>query len=137
MSVSICVVPEVQANIIEVLRYAAEASSTAEKGCCSRLLKNVKTFVAVVAVVHEPLCLFLSASSQKFKLIIINDTLGRSLEPVVTECKEHTIHTQTQIVASRKPKYYRSITVCSRSKQHSREKKLLQQAVEEAGVPTG
>ena len=36
--------------------------------------------------------------------IIINDTLARSLEPVVTECKEHTIHTQTQIVASRKPK---------------------------------
>ena len=35
---------------------------------------------------------------------IINDTLARSLEPVVTECKEHTIHTQTQIVASRKPK---------------------------------
>ena len=35
--------------------------------------------------------------------IIINDTLARSLEPVVTECKEHTIHTQTQIVASRKP----------------------------------
>ena len=37
-------------------------------------------------------------------IIIINDTLARSLEPVVTECKEHTIHTQTQIVASRKPK---------------------------------
>ena len=36
--------------------------------------------------------------------IIINDTLARSLEPVVTECKEHTIHTQMQIVASRKPK---------------------------------
>ena len=36
-------------------------------------------------------------------IIIINDTLARSLEPVVTECKEHTIHTQTQIVASRKP----------------------------------
>ena len=29
-------------------------------------------------------------------IIIINDTLARSLEPVVTECKEHTIHTQTQ-----------------------------------------
>ena len=39
-----------------------------------------------------------------FYIIIINDTLARSLEPVVTECKEHTIHTQTQIVASRKPK---------------------------------
>ena len=37
-------------------------------------------------------------------IIIINGTLARSLEPVVTECKEHTIHTQTQIVASRKPK---------------------------------
>ena len=37
-------------------------------------------------------------------LLIINDTLARSLEPVVTECKEHTIQTQTQIVASRKPK---------------------------------
>ena len=37
-------------------------------------------------------------------IIIINGTLVRSLEPVVTECKEHTIHTQTQIVASRKPK---------------------------------
>ena len=37
-------------------------------------------------------------------IIIINDTLARSLEPVVTECKEHTIHTQTKIVASRKPK---------------------------------
>ena len=37
-------------------------------------------------------------------IIIINDTLARSLEPVVTECKEHTIHTQTQVVASRKPK---------------------------------
>ena len=36
-------------------------------------------------------------------LFIINDTLARSLEPVVTECKEHTIHTQTQVVASRKP----------------------------------
>ena len=35
---------------------------------------------------------------------IINGTLARSLEPVVTECKEHTIHTQMQIVASRKPK---------------------------------
>ena len=39
----------------------------------------------------------------KILYIIINDTLARSLEPVVTECKEHTIHTQTQIVASRKP----------------------------------
>ena len=37
-------------------------------------------------------------------IIIINDTLARSLEPVVTECKEHTVHTQTKIVASRKPK---------------------------------
>ena len=37
-------------------------------------------------------------------IIIINSTLARSLEPVVTECKEHTIHTQTQVVASRKPK---------------------------------
>ena len=37
-------------------------------------------------------------------IIIVNDTLARSLEPVVTECKEHTIHTQTQVVASRKPK---------------------------------
>ena len=37
-------------------------------------------------------------------IIIINDTLARSLEPVFTECKEHTIHTQTQVVASRKPK---------------------------------
>ena len=32
----------------------------------------------------------------KIIIIIINDTLARSLEPVVTECKEHTIHTQTQ-----------------------------------------
>ena len=32
-------------------------------------------------------------------IIIINDTLARSLEPVVTECKEHTIHTRTQVVA--------------------------------------
>ena len=40
----------------------------------------------------------------QIQIIIINDTLARSLEPVVTECKEHTIHTQTQIVASRKPK---------------------------------
>ena len=40
----------------------------------------------------------------KIILLIINDTLARSLEPVATECKEHTIHTQTQIVASRKPK---------------------------------
>ena len=37
-------------------------------------------------------------------IIIINGTLARSLEPVVTECKEHTIHTQTQVVASRKSK---------------------------------
>ena len=37
-------------------------------------------------------------------IIIINGTLARSLEPVVTECKEHTIHIQTQVVASRKPK---------------------------------
>ena len=37
-------------------------------------------------------------------IIIINGTLARSLEPVVTEWKEHTIHTQTQAVASRKPK---------------------------------
>ena len=45
------------------------------------------------------------ATSKRNKdIIIINDTLARSLEPVVTECKEHTIHTQTQIVASRKPK---------------------------------
>ena len=36
-------------------------------------------------------------------IIIINDTLARSLEPVVAEWKEHTIHTQTQVVASRKP----------------------------------
>ena len=34
----------------------------------------------------------------------MNDTIARSLEPVVTECKEHTIHTQTKVVASRKPK---------------------------------
>ena len=31
----------------------------------------------------------------------LNDTLARSLELVVTECKEHTIHTQMQVVASR------------------------------------
>ena len=37
-------------------------------------------------------------------IIIINGTLARSLEPVVTGCKDDTIHTQTQIVASRKPK---------------------------------
>ena len=37
-------------------------------------------------------------------IIIINGTLARSLEPVVTECKDHTIYTQTQVVASRKPK---------------------------------
>ena len=37
-------------------------------------------------------------------VMIINGTLARSLEPVVTECKEHSIHTQTQVVASRKPK---------------------------------
>ena len=37
-------------------------------------------------------------------IIIINCTLARSLEPVVTECKDITIHTQTQVVASRKPK---------------------------------
>ena len=29
-------------------------------------------------------------------IIIINGTLARSLEPVVTECKEHTIRTQTK-----------------------------------------
>ena len=46
-----------------------------------------------------------SYSSVELLLLIINGTLARSLEPVVTECKEHTIHTQTtQIVASRKPK---------------------------------
>ena len=45
-----------------------------------------------------------SKKSVEAIIIIINDTLARSLEPVVTECKEHTIHTQTQIVASRKPK---------------------------------
>ena len=43
-------------------------------------------------------------TQQNQKTIIINGTLARSLEPVVTECKEHTIHTQTQIAASRKPK---------------------------------
>ena len=43
-------------------------------------------------------------SERTIIIIIINGTLARSLEPVVTECKEHTIHTQTQIVASRKPK---------------------------------
>ena len=38
-------------------------------------------------------------------IIIMNDTFTRSLESVVTECKEHTIHTQTQVVlASTKPK---------------------------------
>ena len=47
-----------------------------------------------------------TASGSGIIIIIINDTLARSLEePVVTECKEHTIHTQTQIVASRKPIY--------------------------------
>ena len=46
----------------------------------------------------------LSNFSTTVSYVIINDTLARSLEPVVTECKEHTIHTQTQIVASRKPK---------------------------------
>ena len=50
-------------------------------------------------IVHWPLCVYIYII-----IIIINDTLARSLEPVVTECKEHTIHTQTQIVASRKPK---------------------------------
>ena len=45
-----------------------------------------------------------TSGQQYIIIIIINDTLARSLEPVVTECKEHTIHTQTQIVASRKPK---------------------------------
>ena len=39
----------------------------------------------------------------------MNDTIARSLEPVVTECKEHTIHTQTQVVASRKPKEIKRI----------------------------
>ena len=34
-------------------------------------------------------------------IIIMNGTLARSLELVVTEWKEHAIHTQTQVVASR------------------------------------
>ena len=59
--------------------------------------KNVKTFVVAVFTL-------LTDRASTIIIIIINDTLARSLEPVVTECKEHTIHTQTQIVASRKPK---------------------------------
>ena len=47
---------------------------------------------------------FVSKLLQYYIIIIINGTLARPLEPVVTECKEHTIHTQTQILASRKPK---------------------------------
>ena len=47
---------------------------------------------------------FLSLLDREIDFCVINDTLARSLEPVVTECKEHTIHTQTQVVASRKPK---------------------------------
>ena len=33
-------------------------------------------------------------------------TLARSLEPVVTECKEHTIRTQLKLMASRHKKKY-------------------------------
>ena len=53
-------------------------------------------------------------------IIIINGTQARSLEPVVTECKEHTIHTQTQAVASRKPK---------RNKTHTRRRGKLHHIV--------
>ena len=44
------------------------------------------------------------SSIVKSNFVLLLLLLARSLEPVVTECKEHTIHTQTQIVASRKPK---------------------------------
>ena len=54
---------------------------------CSQLVSTFKSVCIIIIII-----------------IIINDTLARSLEPVVTECKEHTIHTQTQVVASRKPK---------------------------------
>ena len=54
---------------------------------------------------HQPINLHVESKVRAgIDVIIINDTLARSLEPVVTECKEHTIHTQTQIMASRKPK---------------------------------
>ena len=42
-----------------------------------------------------------------YMMIIIDETLARSLEPVVTYCSARSIpsiHTQTQVVASRKPK---------------------------------
>ena len=45
-------------------------------------------------------------------IIITNDTLARSLEPVVTERKEHIIHTQTQVVASKKPKKIKRTHEC-------------------------
>ena len=56
-------------------------------------------------IIADDLCLCIElVSTATTYIIIINDTLARSLEPVATECKEHTIHTQTQSVASRKPK---------------------------------
>ena len=75
------------------------------------LQSNISTFFRVMCVTGR--CtnivkvyrqLHTQPSPIEKDIIIINDTLARSLEPVVTECKEHTIHTQTQVVASRKPK---------------------------------
>ena len=61
------------------------------------LARRIQPFLSLVDREVDFFCVII--------IIIINDTLARSLEPVVTECKEHTIHTQTQVVvASRKPK---------------------------------
>ena len=87
--------------LLTLCYYHRVTRSHAMKTLCLRSLcshLNVLTFSPLSGGCSEGLdgCIII--------IIIINGTLARSLKPVVTECKEHTIHTQTQVVASRKPK---------------------------------
>ena len=51
------------------------------------------TYIFTYIHTVDPILLLPSGNPFKYSIIIINDTLARSLEPVVTECKEHTIRT--------------------------------------------
>ena len=69
-------------------------------GFLMHLLSAVRAFIFLARRIQP----FLSLVNREVEfcvviiiiIIIINGTLARSLEPVVTECKEHTIRTQTK-----------------------------------------
>ena len=86
---------------MRITKYFKKLQKQPSKPLLTKLV--LQLFIRIIRTLFS-YCFSLLKSLYSDGIIIINGTLARSLEPVVTECKEHTIHTQTQVVASRKPK---------------------------------